>query len=104
MRLCGKTVAQPVLAGDRHIQQRGPKIKKGHIKSAPIESHNGIVSRAASQKPVRHFRLVRAKHKLDRAGLAASASWSFSGEQHLLRAQVSAFSMAMPNRLGGQRP
>ena len=69
VRFGREAVAEPVLLGDGHVQDRRTQIEEWHVEAAPVEGHDLVVVLRHVPERGEQFHFVGARHELDRAAV-----------------------------------
>ena len=103
MRLGLEAVAQPVLAANRHVEQRRTEVDERHVEPAPVKGDDRLVMLRHIPKRCQQLDLVHARHELHRSGLVRCLLVVHRREKHLAARGVG-IQHADAHDLGSQGP
>src|ERR1035437_1824024 len=83
VRLGLEAIAQPVLARDRHVEQRRTEVNERHVEPAPVERDARLIMLRHIPKRRQQLALIHARHELYRASLVRSLLVVRRREKHL---------------------
>src|ERR1017187_7434695 len=98
-----ETIAQPVLARDRHVEQRRTEINERHVKPTPVERDDGLIMLRHIPKRRQQLDLIHARHELHWAGVVRCLFVVRRREEHLTARGVR-IEHGNAHDLGGEGP